>query len=411
MFGDHYLTIFKENLGYKANFLKIFVGYSILSLLNLYFSWPLLHGNEGKPANFPDLDSVLNSVQIFSSAGEEVFKYNSDLPGSGYMYGSTLLVLLEFLAASPVVTNILGFFFIWLTIVMVSICMSGIRDKKFVLIAFCVMVTYAPFFWLLQQRANIDTLIFALVFVAVYVLSRKLILLYYLLILFTSLLKFYTLPLLIIPFICGKKFLKFRVLKATLVIVLSISTVAQIAVDLGKISKFPSGWQNSYGALNYAYWLDQFSNYFGLQSQFNPQVVQGITILITLFGGYYLSRSEVFTRSIQLSFKKERGISDFRKQLFISFSFLFLISFIAGSSFDYRMFTLLIATIMASQILIVPQRNFVAFLALAAITFWLTALGSTSPLLQLVGDACANIWALLAVGLMTVAYQSKLINK
>jgi hypothetical protein len=195
------------------------------------------------------------------------------------------------------------------------------------------------------------------------------------------------------------------------VIVLSISTVAQIAVDLGKISKFPSGWQNSYGALNYAYWLDQFSNYFGLQSQFNPQVVQGITILITLFGGYYLSRSEVFTRSIQLSFKKERGISDFRKQLFISFSFLFLISFIAGSSFDYRMFTLLIATIMASQILIVPQRNFVAFLALAAITFWLTALGSTSPLLQLVGDACANIWALLAVGLMTVAYQSKLINK
>jgi hypothetical protein len=289
--------------------------------------------------------------------------------------------------------------------------MSGIRDKKFVLIAFCVMVTYAPFFWLLQQRANIDTLIFALVFVAVYVLSRKLILLYYLLILFTSLLKFYTLPLLIIPFICGKKFLKFRVLKATLVIVLSISTVAQIAVDLGKISKFPSGWQNSYGALNYAYWLDQFSNYFGLQSQFNPQVVQGITILITLFGGYYLSRSEVFTRSIQLSFKKERGISDFRKQLFISFSFLFLISFIAGSSFDYRMFTLLIATIMASQVLIVPQRNFVAFLALAAITFWLTALGSTSPLLQLVGDACANIWALLAVGLMTVAYQSKLINK
>jgi hypothetical protein len=401
----------KENLGFKVDFFKYFIGYAILSFLNLYFSWPLLQGNEGEPANFPDLDSVLNSVQIFISTGDEVFKYNSDLPGSGYMYGSTLLLLLQFLGASPTITNILGYFFICLTVLMVSICMSGIQNKSFALIAFGVLISYSPFFWLLQQRGNIDTLIFALVFLAIFVLSRNLILLYYILILFISLLKFYTLPLLVIPFICGKKFLKLRILKAAIVIILFIFTLIQIVLDLGKIANFPSGWQNSYGAPNYAYWLNQLSEYFLLKFQFNPQMVQGIVVSITLFGGYYLYRTKIFTRSIHLSFKKESKVNDFRELLFVSFLFLFLISFLAGSNFDYRMFTLLIATTIARPFVITSQRSLFFLYVLGAFTFWLTALGSTLPLLQLAGDSLANMWAFLATALLLFVFKNNVMNK
>jgi hypothetical protein len=368
--------------------------------------WPLLRSAGLHEAGFIDLKSVLESAQIYKTSGNEVFQFKPGVPGSGYMYGSFLLKILNFLQVNPTLTMLLGYFFVALTIFMLSITVTGYQIKSLLLKSTFYFAIYAPFVWLLQERGNIDTLIFFLLFIACYMLSKNFVMTFYLLVFITALIKFYTLPLLLIPWLFKIKIKNFRVLKIGSLVTFLSYVCFQILEDVGNSPPFPAGWTVSFGALNYASWINLFSQHFHLEFQINPRLVQAFFASLTLLAGFTLGKSAPFIifhkALIGRNFEEKR---EFLAYICITFNSLFLVCFLVGSNYDYRLFTLFVASLSFLQLAKLDLRKTIVYIGLLMPAFWFSAFGHSSPYLQLIGDIAVNCWAIFSFGLLLFVYR------
>ncbi len=382
--------------------------YVVLTLLNIWTDWPLLRSTGLHASGFIDLKSVLDSANNYKTLGDRIFEFNPDVPGSGYMYGSFLLWTLNFLQVSPTLNILIGYVFIVLTIIMISIVVSGCQFKNKVIQTVFYVALYAPFVWLLQERGNLDILIFFLLFIACFMLSKNHVMSFYLLVILTALFKFYTLPLIIIPWLYKFRVQGFRKPKIGILVLLLSYSCLQIFIDINRSPSFPAGAAAFFGTLNYASWLDYFSAHFQLGLQVNSRLIQGIFVLITLLAGYIMGKSNIFVGYCSAQAKlSHEGKPNFSTLLCISFGLLFISCFLAGSNYDYRLLTLLVAGIIFLQYAELSNLMNFIFYGLLMIAFWFSILAISNAYLQFIGDLSVNCWASISFGLLLQVFNKR----
>jgi len=306
----------------KANFI-------IISAVPL-MGWQLISGwfYFGTREGFGDFLYVLERVDCLPISMETLYSERTDNVCTGYIYGSTLLRVLNILgfeqsALIPIGYTLfagVGFFYLRAT--------KNIKNLSQAVLY--LMLFFSPPMILLFERANLDSLILILVTIFAICIVRKYFILAFFLTAFASLFKFYTIPLLFVAIFGVKKFFRFPL------IIISILVSIQVLLDIEKIPRLPWDAQNMFGNIVWGEYLLYVLKGSGTHSNFFFSTMLGFGILavIWLLLKRKLNLLEYWTYS---------GSKD--QIFFIAYLSIYLTCFFTGLSVDYRLVFLLFAFI------------------------------------------------------------------
>ena len=316
-----------------------------LSIFLLFFylyqnfsSWPLIdYVNAQGPVIYVDTSTVLYYASCFSQIGNAVFAEGATC--ARWTYGSGILRVLNFTGATQEHVNLIGHFFTYSIVFTFIYYLYLARTVKLAQITLFLGFISPPI-WLIMERANFDTLIYLMVFVSAILFVKNLETLSILILLLSAIFKFYTLPLLVIPFLLSKKF------STKLIGVLALFTgLCLILLDLSKMTgSILQAGNNHFG-------MKIIGNYLGKigisLNNYNSYFLGSFLFLIcVVFFVYTLRKREPVVLQMQL-------FSEPIKTIFIFMSSTFLLCFVVGLSVDYR----LIFYIASAPYLMIVLRN------------------------------------------------------
>ncbi len=345
--------------------------------------WPLRLQNVGGGHSYEDLKFVLQYVECNFGNKEVSLK---DCPVVSYQYGMVLLKLFKFIHITQIPLTIIGALIIISLLLAFYYLIIAIQPRSLLIFIYIT----SPALWLLFERGNIDSLIFILLFFATLTLSTKLEALGVFLIALSALIKFYTLPiLLVLPFI-----LKNKITKIFSVIVFA-ALVPVVFTNIRNIETFPFPMFTAFGSPAPGLWLNFFSWRFNLGfklSDFESHVLGlSIFIITTLL----LLSSKTLQNKIDL---KTVAIShDRTSKLCIIFTTTYLVTYLAGMNFDYRLIYLIASLILYSKVNTELFTNKL-FQIFAITSLWMTYFffgfaGAIPVILMIIGNISQGIVA------------------
>ena len=218
-------------LSSASNWLK--ANLIIISSIPL-IGWQLINGwfYFGTREGFGDFLYVLERADCLPISMETLYSERTNNVCTGYIYGSALLRVLNFLglgqsALIPIgytLFAIVGFFYLKATK----------NSKNIFQVVLYLSLFFSPPMILLFERANLDSLILILVTMYATLVVRKYFLGAFFLALLASLFKFYTMPLLFIAIFGAKIFFRFPL------IIISLLVSIQVLLDIEKIPQLNS---------------------------------------------------------------------------------------------------------------------------------------------------------------------------
>lgn len=296
-------------------------------------NWWTLRVSGIRGGNFIDLGAVLRWSDCFQTIGNSVYGPEDGKCG-GYLYGSTLLRVFNFLGISAAQTKFWGLLVgavICISLGALAIFFANTKGLNLFLVG---LILSSPGLWLLVERGNIDELIFLLVLASSVLIVKGLEIPAILLIAISALFKFYTIPLLfVLAVICKTKKTKIFALITFLL------TVPLIAVDYLNIqTAFPNTWFVSFGAPSVGFWINLFGEQFGLEWPYIGTLAGhglGLIILsISVFIIHRFSHNKMKNYTNQnIEIVKKSGPDSF----LLLFGSVFLICYLIGMSYDYRL--------------------------------------------------------------------------
>lgn len=306
----------------KANFIIIFtipiVGWQLGN------GWFYFGTREG----FGDILYVLERADCLPLSMETLYSERTNNVCTGYIYGSTLLRVLNFLGIGQSVLipigytlfAIVGFFYLKATK----------NSKNIFQVVLYLTLFFSPPMILLFERANLDSLILILVTIYATLVVRKHFLGAFFLAALASLFKFYTIPLLFVAIFGAKKFFRFPL------IIMSLLVSIQILLDIQKIPQLPWDAQNMFGNIVWGEYLLYLLKGSGTHANFFFSTILGLGILSIIW----------------CLLKRELTVVDYwtyigsRDQIFfLVYLSMYLACFFIGLSVDYRLVFLLFAFI------------------------------------------------------------------
>ena len=356
-----------------------------LFYLIMYLSswWPLQIQNVGGGHSYEDLRFVLQYVDCNFGNNDVSLK---DCPLVSYQYGIVLLKIFKYIHITQFPITIVGAFIIISLLLLFCHLVIIVQPKNFLIPIYII----SPALWLLFERGNIDSLIFILLFFATITFSTKFELLGVFLIALSALIKFYTLPiLLIVPFI-----LKNKITKIISVLVFT-GLVPVVAANIKAIGKFPFPMFTAFGSPSPGLWLNFFSWRFNLGfklSDFESHVMGIFIYIITTL--LILSNKKLQNR---INLKAVNIANSKINRLSIIFTLTFLITYLAGMNFDYRLIYLIVSLILYSKVNTDLFTNRI-FQILAITSLWMTYFffgftGAVPVILMIVGNMSQGIIA------------------
>jgi hypothetical protein len=282
--------------------------------------------------NFEDLSSVIISAGCYPKYGTAVWNVIEGTNCTVYTYGRELLLAINFLHINVEQTNILGICNIFLILFLLSHTVSRIPQlrKADSVVAFLVLINPGTLF--LFERGNFDGLIFLLIYLSAYFAYKKKFKVSALLILFSALAKFYTLPLLLLFL-----FIKNNKLEKIFSLSLLVITTPVLLWEMSKVSYFPSTWNLSWGSPAFSLWINLFlkkTNLTQYEISKLPGQLMGIIIFISLIRLLW----NKYSSELQFKFKKDQSENlHFLTSIYVFFSSTFLVCYLAGINFDYRL--------------------------------------------------------------------------
>jgi hypothetical protein len=306
----------------KANFIIIFtipiVGWQLVN------GWFYFGTREG----FGDSLYVLERADCLPLSMETLYSERTNNVCTGYIYGSTLLRVLNFLglgqsALIPIgytLFAIVGFFYLKATK----------NSKNIFQVVLYLSLFFSPPMILLFERANLDSLI--LIFVTIYatLVVRKHFLEAFFLAALASLFKFYTIPLLLVAIFGAKKFFRFPL------IIMSLLVSIQVLLDIEKIPQLPWDAQNMFGNIVWGEYLLYLLKGSGTHANFFFSTILGLGILSIIWC--------VLKRKLNVvEYWTYSGSRD--QTFFLVYLSMYLACFFIGLSVDYRLVFLLFAFI------------------------------------------------------------------
>jgi hypothetical protein len=272
---------------------------------------------------FIDTAQVLNYGECYGQIGNRIF--NSDEGNcSNYLYGTSLVRILDYLSIGKENSYLVGF----ALALLLSLSLTQIFPiKNFFEGVYYALLISSPPILLLVERGNFDTLIFILVFLSAYFYSKNHILIAFLLISVSILIKFYTAPLLIFFLVRN-----YKIYMAGMIWTITFFTLFVAVQDIKLIGNFPSGTSGKFG-------FNLWSLHFEEESRFVGNQVQSF-VINTLVFTFTIS---LFFMSLKFKLIDEIKLRDWQKSFprnstTISFFAVVLITcFFAGLNFDYRL--------------------------------------------------------------------------
>jgi hypothetical protein len=290
----------------------------------LSFGWFYLGTKEG----FGDFLYILERADCLPMPIIELYSERTTDDCTGYIYGSFLVRLFNTLGVGEWALALFGYTFI---IVVTCLYIYAILIKSRSLQSlFYISLLFSPPIVLLYERANLDALVFILVTLYAFFMTRKSYSSAFIVAALASLFKFYTLPLLIWPII------RARQNKRLLLLALFFAVSAQIYIDTTRISQLPWDARNMFGNV---VWGEYFLYLFkGSETHANFFLATALGLFL-LFSIWLLVR-----RNTEL-FHFWTYSNTYDKNFFIVYFSIYMICYFTGLSVDYRLIFLLFAYI------------------------------------------------------------------
>lgn len=365
MWKLHYKSI-------KVSFthLIVFTLFYLFYELNSYLRYPFLRvGDAWFDRKFDDTYQVLNSAKCYATIGRSIY----DQMTCSYLYGSPLLDVINFIGVSPINVNFVGELFLYINI-MTFTFISVRAYNKFGIkrILLCILIFISPPFHYLIERGNFDTLIILVLLISCIFISRGKLIFGSIFLGIASVIKFYTLPVLLI-YLLYLKFSKSKHMKFHLAI--GIITGLIVFRDYlhirGILGSGTGGYGGTFGLKSIALYANHLSTYF------NTTFVFLVTILsFTLV---------IFVILFKFSLRKPRfhALDSFSHVIQLVFGLQIVICYLITINNDYRLSILgifLSALLMRSPMNSCLERNILIF---GLIAMWLSY---PSWILQVLGD-------------------------
>jgi hypothetical protein len=347
--------------------------------------WLLKIQNIGGGHNFADLNAVVNSAKCYLDIGNEVYLVSGEC---SYQYGTALLKFINFLQLSALPLAQLG------TIAMICVLiiffhlirMADIKKSSVQLHSFFYLAS--PAFWLLFERGNFDWLVFLLIFIGILTINSRIELFGLAFIGVSALFKFYTLPLLLlIPFLTKNRLTRFGS------VMIFFALLPVILWNINLIQSFPNPLFAAFGAPSLGLWLNFFSLRFGIEFKISDSIshLVGLIFFIAIFR--LLTKKKSLQKFLDL--QESPILSTKVDLLYVFFSSTYLICYLAGMNYDYRLIFLVASLILCSGSNPKLFGNII-FQAFAHSSIWLTffffgSAGAISVLLALIGNIAQGV--------------------
>ena len=287
-----------------------------------FSSWPLInYVNAQGPFIYVDTHTVLIYASCFSQIGQAVFTEGVNC--GGWTYGSGILRFLNFIGATQEHVDLIGHLFTYSIVFTFVYFLYLTRTIKFAQVTLFLGFISPPI-WLIMERANFDALIYLMVFVSAILFTKNLEILSIVTLFLSALFKFYTLPLLIIPFILSKKV--YTKLSSVVALIVGLSL---ILLDFSKMTGvIIQAGNNHFGMKIIGNYLGKIGISINTYSSYLLGAFLLLVCIIFLF--YTLRKYEPAILQLQL-------FLDPIKTIFIFMSSTFLLCFVAGLNVDYRL--------------------------------------------------------------------------
>ncbi len=326
---------------------------------------------------------MLKSATCFERIGNEVYRTDVIPTECGsYVYSVELLRILNILRFPDLGGYILGTSFLWITVIVlcsILFLMKNLKkfDKTIGLFAFLT-----PGIWLLLERGNYDEAIFVLAFIASIFLATRYQEVGLVLLLITTLMKFYTLPIFVVSIFLVKR--KFSKIMFGLI---SIFVTFYLLTLINQIKAFPSTWYISFGLDSLGLYANLFLQEIMSTDLRLPRMAISTFGLVFLVIAYtYLHKCKYFSKLIF----NATSPSEFSQKLYLTMLGIFLSCFFAGMNYDYRLIYLAVLVAL-TPVIFAPSRlkNIISIsgfcaLVLSAFSFGLSGIPGLT--IQLIGD-------------------------
>lgn len=381
-----------SNLGkFWKSSLVIFTFFALMQIT----TWiPLRYWRIWGGGNFIDTGQILQWANCYKNFGSTIFANQGEC--SGYLYGSTLIRILNALNLAPSNTQMLGYMFMFCLASAITYVSGFSRDR--IGYPLLLAVLFSPPILLLAERGNFDIPMLLLVMLASILFSRNYQAWALLPLSLSVLLKFYTLPLFILYFVLNN-----TKLRKFLTLFVGVIVSAQVALDLNFIqSKFPSGFSWKFGSSIWARYLSQ------LEFAYSGEVFAHLTGLAILFAFLLLTLMAMKKSSALQPSKTSEEVKE--KTLLYSLFGTHLSCFLLGVSFDYRLVFLLLASLVyLRRVCVRNDAHSNLIIGLTIMSAWLTYPSSgLEPLGDLAAEALTVILGIQMVKL--VKYDLKFRN-
>lgn len=317
---------------------------------------------------FVDLYTVLTAAKCFQDIGFEVYTNNAETPLCFFVYGHTLLDLVNFLHLSPQIILLLGYSNILLVLGILLWLSTGIVTNSNRMGWFISSIICSPPIWLLLERGNVDSLIFILLTLVAFLLKEKRELFGLLCINVTILFKFYTLPLLLLAPIFLRKS------KSVLIAIVSMIVITPYIYQDIIIRDIQEPGSLAFGTPMVTFWINSVLKRITDTStviNINEGHAAGILFLMLIVYIVY-----------KLKFKNVKKTTDyaneFHSYLFILLSISFLSCFLSGMNYDYRLI-LMIGSCIALLNFCEARRSDLVFIISMLVGSWLSCFSFGLP--------------------------------
>ncbi len=307
--------------------LYFFPIFGFLAINQISGWWILRFWNVRGVTDFQDLNAVLYNTDCYQTIGWKIFESQSGEPCQNYVYGSTLIRTLDLMNLGASQRVLIGWIAISLISIGLAIVASALYAKSKKVFVLSLVASISPPVLLLAERGNFDWLIFVCIYSSALCFSKNFKVTGYFILFFSSLLKFYTFPLLIIALI----FMKTRK-ELYLGLLLSCVAISQIILDLLELrSIYIGAWFAAFGNSIWAKYLVKFDLNLGDVEATLLGLIVTVAILIFLFKFLKVQIPEIS--------KLEHFTQIDYFALFSSITFLGC--YFAGLNYDYRLIFLI----------------------------------------------------------------------
>lgn len=358
-------------------------------LIQHFLNWPLLKISRMRGEfNFEDFVTIFTSAKCFQTIGLQIYVPDESRPLCFYPYGRSFIFLIDLLripaSFAPIIIVLVS-----LLILHAAARLLGETTifEKSVFVLFFI----SPPLWLGFERGNADLLICLLVLTAAYLVSKNKSVLGIWLLVLSTLIKFYTFPLLL--FVLWQY--KPKANKPLLTVGL-FALFLVIYTDI-KAQHLQQPGSFAFGSPIVTFWINAVNSNLNLGlNEITPRVGQPIGVLLVLIISIFFLKAKHFsTQALSLT------ASDLNKNSFTYLGVVFVTCFILGMSYDYR----LIFSALAGLVLITSRnlqkvwKNLIACIWLPSL--WLSVFSfGLSPKNHLLLQWVGNIFTFFIAGLV-----------